>query len=132
MEFNHPPIPVTTKGSALNMLALFATFVSPVFLRSPVVVMEAKVKCSNTNGPLPSPSWKLPYQDGLQHCCYAGLWHEELLHCADSAAKGACARSITPRYTVCYKVKTFLLMVTTCWAQMILCKVYFQTYQSTC
>jgi len=56
MELNPPPIPVTTKGSAPNMLALFDTFVRPVFLRRPVGVTEAKVKCSNTNCPVPGGS----------------------------------------------------------------------------
>ena len=54
MEFNPPPIPVTMKGSVPNMLAFFTT---PVFLWRPVGVMEAKVKCPNTNCLAPAGSY---------------------------------------------------------------------------
>jgi len=54
MEFNPHPIPVTMKGSVPNMLAFFTT---PAYLWRPVGVMEAEVKCPNTNCPAPAGSY---------------------------------------------------------------------------
>ncbi|CAH1266555.1 Hypp3412 [Branchiostoma lanceolatum] len=46
MEFHPPPLPTSVKGAVPNMLAFFTT---PAFFWRPVGVMQAKIRCPNTN-----------------------------------------------------------------------------------
>lgn len=48
MEFHPPPPPTSVKGGLPNMMAFFTT---PVFFWRPVGVMQAKIRCPNSNCP---------------------------------------------------------------------------------
>ncbi|XP_032405903.1 uncharacterized protein LOC116710776 [Xiphophorus hellerii] len=50
MEFHPPPPPTSVKGGLPSMMSFFTT---PVFFWRPVGVMQAKIRCPNSNCPAP-------------------------------------------------------------------------------